>query len=259
MFQKEYKKAKLEKGIMLQNELEMSKNGKKVIAKYIIIEIIWLVYFSIVAYVEKKVGYITFGELTQATILWRFIQDALILLFPAILVMVWSGKQLDKIGFKKTEIPLCVALLATYVLFFFLRRDYTSIEGCYKFFFYLLLTAFGEEVWSRGFIYMQLKKYNKVVAVIISGVFFGIAHSILPTILQGYSMGDLINSMSSQIGGGVIGGFIFVFYLEFSGSIYVPILVHALIDYSYDIGGLLAAVATALYLLVKRYIKKTNL
>lgn len=244
---------------MLKNEFdesEIGKCGKKTIVKYIIFEIVLLVYASIVVYFENKVGYISFEELTQANIFLRFIKDALVLFLPAILVLIWFRKRLDEIGIKKTEIPLCAILLGTYILFFFLRGDYASIEGCYKFFFYLLLTALGEELWSRGFIYLQIKKYNIVAAVIISGVFFGIGHSILPAILQNYTIGEIIGSISSQIGGGIVGGMIFIFYLEFSGSIFVPILIHALIDYSYGMGGLIVAIVTAIYLIVKRYMKR---
>lgn len=164
----------------------------KKIIKYIIIEMLWLLYFAGVTYIEKKLGYITLGELKLANILGRFIQDALLLLVPSIVVIACFRKQLGEIGIKKSETILCFILLGIYILFFFLRGDYSNIEGCYKLLFYLCLTAFGEEVWSRGFIYLQIKKHNKIVAVIISGVFFCIAHSILPGILQNYTMIEVL-------------------------------------------------------------------
>ncbi len=244
---------------MTKEELDKAEIGKsrmKEIVKYIIYEIIFLVYFFIVAYIENKVGYITFGELTKTTVFYRFIQDALVLLFPSILVLVCFRKHLGELGFNRKEITLCLILLGIYILFFLLRRDYFSIEGCYKFFFYLFLTAFGEEVWSRGFIYLQIRKYNKIAAIIISGVFFGVIHSVLPAILQNYTIGEFISSMISQIGGGIVSGMIFVYHLELSGSIFVPMLVHSLLDYSYGMCGMFVAVATAVYLAVKRYIKR---
>ena len=238
------------------DEMEVVEHKNKSIIKYIVIEVIWLLYFIGVTYMENKVGYIYFEELSSANILRRFIQDALILLLPSIVVMAFFRKRWSEIGIKKNEIVLCFLLFGIYVLFFFLRGDYSHVEGCYKFLFCLCLTAFGEEMWSRGFIYLQIKKYNKIVAVIISGAFFGIAHSILPAILQNYTTGELIGSMSSQIGGGIVGGLIFIFYLEYAGTIFIPILIHALLDYSYGKCGLFVAIVTAIYLFVKRMIER---
>ena len=150
-------------------------------------------------------------------------------------------------------------LFGTYILFFLLKGDYSNIEGWYRFLFYLCLTAFGEEMWNRGFVYLQIKKYNKIIAVIISGVFFGIVHSVLPAILQNYTISELLSSMSGQIGGGIVSGLFLIFYLEYSGTIFVPILIHALLDYSYGMCGIYVAVVVAIYLIVNKMIIKRRL
>ncbi|WP_027626352.1 CPBP family intramembrane glutamic endopeptidase [Clostridium lundense] len=87
-------------------------------------------------------------------------------------------------------------------------------------------------------------------AILISGILFGIIHSIQPSIISESNILIMIKDMFNQVGGGLVSGFIFILYLEKSGSIFVPILIHALLDYSYNILGLLVAGVVLGYLFI---------
>lgn len=167
------------------------------------------------------------------------------LILPLALIIVYRRK-LNELGLKKSK--LAVVLIMSYALFFILHGDYT-VNGIYTGFFYLFIIALSEEIIYRGYIYNNLKKYNRIGAIIVSGILFGIMHSILPSIILESSISIMLKDMFNQVGGGIVSGFIFVLYLEKSNSIFVPILIHALLDYSYSILGMLVAIIVLVFLI----------
>lgn len=81
-------------------------------------------------------------------------------------------------------------------------------------------------------------------------------HLILPSVLAESSVLVMIKDMFNQLGGGILSGYIFILYLEKSNSVFVPILIHALLDYSYGILGIVVAIIVLAYLLITSKIKK---
>jgi membrane protease YdiL (CAAX protease family) len=134
------------------------------------------------------------------------------------------------------------------------------VGGIYRAVFYLLIVGFPEELVMRGYIYLRLKPINRVLAIIVSGVLFGVGHAILPGIVAGQSLLSIGISMLSEIGGGIFSGLLFISYMELSNNILVAILIHAILDYSYGYYGVLVSVITMGYLLYKhRFHKVENL
>ena len=80
--------------------------------------------------------------------------------------------------------------------------------------------------------YLQLKPCGKAEAILISGVFFGIMHAVVPSVMNGDGLGEMFLSMFSYLGFGLIGGLLFIFLLEMSGIIFVPIFIHAIMDFA---------------------------
>ena len=125
--------------------------------------------------------------------------------------------------------------------------DFT-IVGVYKLFFYLIVVGFGEELIFRGYIYSQLVNHNRFLAIVISGFFFGILHAILPGIVSGKGLVGIAASMLNEIGSGIIMGYYFIYILEKSKSLYIPILVHTILNYSIGVIAIIPIIGTWIYL-----------
>lgn len=108
---------------------------------------------------------------------------------------------------KKSKISLI--LLCIYIVFFFMHGDF-SISGCYKAFFYIFIVAAPEEIIYRGYLFSKLRSFNRLTAILVSGSLWGIMHAILPGILAGNDLSIILESMLSEIGGGIIGGLFFI-------------------------------------------------
>jgi membrane protease YdiL (CAAX protease family) len=81
-------------------------------------------------------------------------------------------------------------------------------------------------------------------------VFFGIMHSILPGVLTGDDLGRIVLRMVSEIGSGIIAGYYFIYLLEKSNSLFTPIFVHAILDYSIGGIGIITAIGAGIYLFI---------
>lgn len=90
-----------------------------------------------------------------------------------------------------------------------------------------------EEFIFRGFLFTIIdQEYGFGKAVIISGLLFGAMHGLLPTIVANGSFMDLLaNIFDNLLGQGVFGTLIFAYAYKQSGTLFVPILIHAILDY----------------------------
>lgn len=213
-----------------------------------LIGILYMIYFyTFYTFIYQNDWLISLKDVSLSNI-WKIllVNFGGILIFTFALIIVYR-KKLNELGVNKSK--LSIVLVVIYVLFFILHSDYT-INGIYKAFFYLFMVALPEEIIYRGYIYNNLKKHNRISAIIISGILFGIMHSILPSIISEYSISIMIIDMFNQIGFGIVSSFIFILYLEKSGSIFVPILIHALLDYSYNPWGIVVAIIVLGYLFI---------
>lgn len=222
----------------------------------VLIGIIYATYFYIINALIYRSGWlISLQNVSASNIGIKLFGDFATMLILPLLLIIFNRNKLNELGINKSKISVVLALI--YVLFFVLHNDYT-INGIYKAFFYLFIVALPEEIIFRGYAYNSLKKNNRISAIIISGIFFGIMHSILPSIISESSILTMIKDMFNQLGGGIVSGFIFILYLEKSNSIFVPILIHALLDYSYNALGILVAILVLVYLFIINRGNKTD-
>ena len=215
----------------------------------ILICLCYLCYFYLLAKFQYQNNWLlslnsihTFPQLSV-----RITFDFLAMLIFPLLILFRYRRKLSVLAVQRKNLKLCLWLLLTYLLFFLLHKDF-SISGVYKAFFYLVIVAFSEEVIYRGYLYSCIKTSWRTKAIIISGALYGAMHAILPSILANKSALELLFAMVSQVGGGIIVGFIFISIMEKSQSIFVAILIHALMDYSYGSWGLIVLVLTFIYL-----------
>ncbi|CAK7027081.1 CPBP family intramembrane glutamic endopeptidase [Tissierella sp.] len=122
---------------------------------------------------------ISINNITINNVGTKFIGDFFVmLLVPLILAVIYRKRLIEfKLHFVHTYLQY--ALIAIMMTFFLLHGDFT-IRGYYKLFFYLVVVGFGEKFIFRGYVYNELLRHNKFLAVIVSGFFWGILHAILP-------------------------------------------------------------------------------
>lgn len=233
--------------------MEISK--KKPLLKYIIIGILSVIYFYFATQLSCKLGYVTLSELNGANIFQRLVSDCIFSLVSMVVILLMFRKSLGKLAINRNQSVLCMILLGVYLLCFILHGDF-SAAGWYKLFFYIIFVAGFEELWARGLLYLQLKPCGKAAAILISGVLFGIVHAVVPSVVNGDGLGEMFLSMFSYLGLGLIGGLLFIFLLEMSGTIFVPILIHAIMDFAPDplvyIGTLVGTVVWLIFVKIKK-------
>lgn len=221
---------------------------KKNYSQYIL-PITMIVLYSIYFYTMEKILFVNGLEISLKGITSNnigikiAIDLAVMAIFPIILCVIYRNR-LNELGMKKSKISLI--LLCIYFMFFFMHGDF-SISGCYKAFFYIFIVAAPEEIIYRGYLFLKLKSFNRLIAILVSGSLWGIMHAILPGILAGNDLSIILVSMLSEIGGGIIGGLFFICLFEYSGSLLVAIMVHALLDYSYKSWGIIVGLIVFVY------------
>ena len=213
--------------------------------------LLWFYFRSLVFYSNNML--VKVNDVTWDNILIKLADDYIVMLLLPTIIMILNIKNLKAFKLNYCSGTVIKVLLIILIIFFFLHNDY-SISGVYKFFFYLIFVSFGEEFIFRGYIYNSLKGKSKVKAVLISGILWGAAHGILPTVLNHSS---IIKNMINEIGGGITTGLFFIYLQEKSGTLWVPVLIHALLDYSYlFFGQLIAIVILIYYIMTSKYVKK---
>ncbi|WP_444660236.1 CPBP family glutamic-type intramembrane protease [Caproiciproducens sp. R2] len=86
----------------------------------------------------------------------------------------------------------------------------------------------------RGYLFSKIEEEMGFwIAAIISGVLFGAAHSLVPAILYDFTLGQLIRSiLSNLLGQGILISGVFALLYKKSHTLFVPVLIHAVLDYS---------------------------
>lgn len=73
----------------------------------------------------------------------------------------------------------------------------------------------------------------------------------MPSILNNSSIGQFLLSMSNEIGSGILMGWYFIYIQEKSKTLWIPILIHAILDYTVGEIGSITAIGMFFYFLFK--------
>jgi membrane protease YdiL (CAAX protease family) len=73
----------------------------------------------------------------------------------------------------------------------------------------------------------------------------------MPSIFNNLPLDQLFLSMSNEIGGGILMGWYFIYVQEKSKTLWVSVLIHAILDYTVSGIGILIAIRMFLYLFLK--------
>jgi membrane protease YdiL (CAAX protease family) len=90
---------------------------------------------------------------------------------------------------------------------------------------FALFIGIEEDFFSRGFVFGVLEKHGTWIAALASSTIFGVSH--LTNIVWGHQSASY--TLAQAVSAGAF-GFLAVALMIFSGSIWVPILMHALVD-----------------------------
>lgn len=162
-----------------------SRRYNKDISKPILFSIAYTIcfYLSIKIIVGKDM-LIGLNDVTINNVGQKFMGDFFVILLTPCILMIIFRKSLKEFKLSFTHKYLQYTLITILAVSFILHGDFT-IKGIYQLFFSLVIVGFGEEFVFRGYVYNQLSNHNRLLAIIISGFFFGIMHAILPGVLAG--------------------------------------------------------------------------
>lgn len=159
-----------------------------------------------------------------------FNQSIFSIIIPALCFLpFWKNYKLLKRD--KVRYYLIAAAFAFYIISFCMQENITFIMK-YNFFKYLLFIGLGEEIVFRGIMYNVIKLESNRKAILISGACFGVMHA-LSIYWNGGNTSAIIMGAVSELGGGILAGGYFIFLYEISGTIFLPVLIHAILDYPY--------------------------
>ena len=196
--------------------------------------LLYIVYLSVVTYLLNSQGlFISLVDVSITNIGRRLIGDCASIIFLSILIFIaiCNNMQIQTGLTWGSSRGLVIFLAAAYFCLFFAVGDY-SVKGIYVFLFYLIPVAFLEEFLFRGYLFSALEiKYDFWIAAIISGIFWGISHVTVRAVVYKYSFEGCIMACWNELGGGIVMGILFIFLFRKSKSIFIPTLIHAILDY----------------------------
>jgi membrane protease YdiL (CAAX protease family) len=180
--------------------------------------------------------HINLYEITTLNVVIKLLLDFISSLLPVIVLLVITlikKSSIKDLGFTLKNPVLISILLLVYLVMFIVNNDFT-VKGYYTAFTYLILVAFSEEFIFRGYLFGSLEREAGFwAAIVISGVLFGAAHSIMPAVMYEFTPLEFtISILNNLLGQGVLGGGVFALMYKKSKTLFVPILIHAILDYS---------------------------
>lgn len=155
-----------------------------------------------------------------------------ILIFFIILRKKFVSEMYLKISEKKQKITvliLTVILLAVTVFCLIIKAD--KITVLYNLLYYTVFIALEEELLVRGVCVYLLKDENNYIRYFVPNILFAAMHLFSYANWGKITLVYVFSFITSQMLGLVLTGCIFQYLKEKSGTIWIPVLVHAILDY----------------------------
>lgn len=127
-------------------------------------------------------------------------------------------------------IILAAALLALTTYCLITKADKVTI--LYNLFYYLVFIAFVEEVLDRDFCTWLLKDEKTWIRYLLPNLMFAAMHIFSYSSWQSLTWPMVSSFMSTQFIGLLLSGLVFQLLKEKTGTIWVPVLLHAILDFS---------------------------
>lgn len=216
--------------------MTISEKYKPLIAPtFLVIFYFVLLYFFLI-FEQQHNLLIPLSKITAQNLGIKFSCDFVSSIAPIIILLIitrFKKRTLRDLGITRNCLPLVAGLLLLYLLLFLIHKDF-SVRGTYSAFYYLIVVAFSEEFILRGYLFTRLEQKSGFwPAIVISGLIFGAAHSLFPTVLYHYNALEFsLSVFSNLIGQGILAGGIFALIYKKSKTLFTAVLVHAILDYS---------------------------
>ena len=174
-------------------------------------------------------GWVHFEKLPLSTFWWVIIARSCSSILSLIAIRIFCPNVFSRFGLGNKPKQLLISLGVVLLLMgpSLLRTDYrgAGIAQFFESFVFALFIGIDEDLFSRGFAFGALERYGVWFAAILSSLQFGLLH--LGNIVWGGQ--SAIYTIGQAISTGAF-GFLAAALMVYSGSIWVPILMHGLCD-----------------------------
>ena len=142
-----------------------------------------------------------------------------------------------KVAGKKqwTVLLILVAVLMAIAIFCLVANE-NWISVLYSLIYYLVFVAFAEEFVVRGVCVYLLREEKATLRYIVPNAIFALMHLFSYAQWGPITEGYVFSFITSSLLGLVAGGCIFQFLKDKTGTIWIPVLVHAIMDFSAVLG-----------------------
>lgn len=221
----------------------MSEKAKwKAVGTVIIVVVLELLFGPGLIYLLKSKGI----ELYSASVASQhpaaiLLQWGIVSIYPAILaLLVWKRRgnkflqdmYLEIRGKRQKIFVVCLGIILAAMFILAIGKTGDVLLVALNLLFYLVVVAFTEELILRGICPFLLRKSSKPVVYLLPNILFAGLHIFSYTGFQVLSIEYVMQFLSSQMLGLVITGLFFQLLKEYTGTLWVPVLVHAILDFS---------------------------
>ncbi len=169
------------------------------------------------------------------------LQWGVLSIYPAILVLAaWLRRKsefVQDIGLKISKKQQKILVLAMSAVLLVMSIAAIAKTGdilliVLNLVFYLAVVSFAEEFILRGVCPLLLRDFPKLVIYLLPNILFAGLHIFAYNGFQPLSMEYVIHFLSSQMLGLVVSGMAFQLIKDYTGTLWIPILLHAILDFS---------------------------
>ena len=167
----------------------------------------------------------------------NLITSAFTILLFIIFLVILKNRFADEMYLKiKGKISLVVVatlvvILLRFMIFCLITKQ-DKITVLYNLFYYVFFIAFFEEFIFRDLFPFLLKNEKTLIRYLIPGIMFGLIHVFNYSGWQSITAYQVIKFITSQMLGYIAFSCVMQFLKEKSGTIWIPVLVHTIMDYS---------------------------
>ena len=198
--------------------------------------LLWGTYFI---YRWKSSGTVISVKNASSDIFGILAQNLIVAVIPIVIFLItflvlrdrFAEEMFLKISGRKQKIALLIIaaiLIAMTIFCLVTKEDKGSV--LYGLIYYLVFVAFAEEFVVRDVCVYLLNGERNVMRYMVPNVIFAVMH------IFSYAVSHIVSFATSNLIGLVVTGCFFQFIKNKSGTIWIPVLVHAILDYSAVLG-----------------------
>lgn len=169
------------------------------------------------------------------------LQWGIISIYPAILsLLVWKWRKnsflhdmyLEIHGKRQKIFIIILSIILALMSIIAIEKTRDFLLVALNLLYYLVVVAFTEEFILRGICPFLLKDFPKPVIYLLPNVLFALLHIFAYNGFHTLNMEYVMQFMSSQMLGLILCGIIFQLLKEYTGTLWIPVLIHCILDFS---------------------------